>query len=361
MTDRAPSELERRLAVFRGQLLARDEAALRATAAAFGRVVAVLEAEVAALTRQLAQDGLLAGGLSEEAARGKLARLRRYKALLAQADEELARLLPGVERAIRAEQLALVRAGAAHAEALVAAAAGLGPETALVAGFRRLPVGAIAELVGATQAGAPLAEVLARYGDDAARAIGDELVAGMARGSSPDEVARLIRNRLVAIGGGTDAAGAPRLGRLQTTVRTSLIGAYRRASVLTLQENEDLVGQWRWTCAKSARTCLNCVARDGELWPVADFIPAHPNCRCTVVPVLRGGGPSPLETGAEWFARQPAGVRRRILGPSAFDAMERGEIALSDFKGYRDDPTWGPTTYQRSLAEIRRDGRRRAA
>jgi SPP1 gp7 family putative phage head morphogenesis protein len=176
------------------------------------------------------------------------------------------------------------------------------------------------------------------------------LTAGVALGTNPRVVAVEVRRAL-----GTSAV------RALTISRTSILGAYRTASLETYRANSDIVTGWIWTAAKQSRTCLACIARDGSEWPLDTFMPAHVNCRCTLRPRVKSWKelgfegiperPQP-ETGAAWFARQPEDVQRVMMGPTAFDLFKQGRVKLDDFVGTKRNATWEASTYQRSLKEI---------
>jgi hypothetical protein len=56
-----------------------------------------------------------------------------------------------------------------------------------------------------------------------------------------------------------------------------------------------------------------------------------------------------METGPDWFARQPAATQRAMLpSAEAFAAYQRGEVTLDDFRGVRRSRVWGTSYIQRS-------------
>jgi hypothetical protein len=97
--------------------------------------------------------------------------------------------------------------------------------------------------------------------------------------------------------------------------------------------------------------CLNCLARDGEIYAVRKPFPSHPACRCSAIPIIEGRQPR-AESAAEWFRRLPDETKRTMMSGVAFDLYKQGKIKLADFKGEKKSRKWGAVTYQRSVKEI---------
>jgi hypothetical protein len=79
------------------------------------------------------------------------------------------------------------------------------------------------------------------------------------------------------------------------------------------------------------------------------------------VPFLPEQGPPKVETGREWFERQPESVQRDILGDRAWEAWRAGEIELDDMVAETHHPYWGLTRHQASLRAALERARLRAA
>ena len=95
-----------------------------------------------------------------------------------------------------------------------------------------------------------------------------------------------------------------------------------------------------------------------EGWYIANNIITH-NCRCIPSPV------SPyvtVESGPDWFARQPASTQRAMMpSQDAYDAWQRGDVTLNDFRGVRRSRVWGSSYVQRSGAGALTRAKGRAA
>lgn len=84
-------------------------------------------------------------------------------------------------------------------------------------------------------------------------------------------------------------------------------------------------------------------------WYVANGIVTH-NCRCLLVPVTEGS--EKFESGETWFERQSGPQKKRILGPDAFVAYQRGQVKLRDFIGHRHNDDWGGMFHTCSLKAV---------
>lgn len=200
---------------------------------------------------------------------------------------------------------------------------------------------AIASLVGATQSGSPLATLFASFGADAAQNVRQSLITGLSLGQSVPDIARAIQNALNV-----------ERNRSLTIARTELLRSYRGGSLETYRANDSIVGQWRWTCAHSSRTCIACLAMDGTLHDLDEDMESHVNCRCTAVPVLNADWAQvDIQSGSDWLDEQPEDVQKQILG-NKYDGWSNGDFSLSDMVGKSSDPNWGGSIYVKSLKQL---------
>lgn len=215
---------------------------------------------------------------------------------------------------------------------------------------------ALERLVGATQAGSPLADLFAGFGQEAATLVSHVLVAGVSLGAGPREIAPHVQQAL----------GVSRA-RALTITRTEAIRSYRGANLETFRTNSDVVEQWRWTCAKQVRTCAACLAMDGSLHPLSEEMGSHPNCRCAPVPVTKSWdailGPlgidtstipdtrPELQTGADWLEKQPARVQQAVLG-AKYEGWKNGDFTLKDMVKRTFDRDWGHSIQEKSLKAL---------
>lgn len=99
--------------------------------------------------------------------------------------------------------------------------------------------------------------------------------------------------------------------RCQAIARTESLRVYRESRRATYVANAHVVKGWRWSAAKSERTCMVCVALDGKVFPLEQPMQEHPLGRCSARPVVEGV--PARQTGAEWFGKQPPEMQAKIL------------------------------------------------
>lgn len=136
------------------------------------------------------------------------------------------------------------------------------------------------------------------------RAIGQGVIDG-------DGIDGLMRRVAADMGVSTDRrrgalGSAERLGyrgnfnRVQTITRTVVNQLSNAGAVSAYQANADVLDGYEWLTASDERVCPQCAALDGTTYRLADTFrpPAHPNCRCTVIPVIRSEFQAPSSAGA---------------------------------------------------------------
>jgi hypothetical protein len=218
---------------------------------------------------------------------------------------------------------------------------------------------AIANLVGATQAGSPLADLFSGFGAEAAQKASTALISGVTLGYNPRDIAPMVQ----------DALNISR-NRALTISRDQLNRAYRSANQETFSANADVVRGWRWTCSLSPRTCAACLSEDGSEHPLDEDMESHTCCRCVPVPITSSWsdilGPLGIDTsgiddsswlddmqsGTDWFAEQDAATQTQVLGKSGYDLYASGDVTLQDFVGHASDPVWGNSIYQRPVKDL---------
>jgi SPP1 gp7 family putative phage head morphogenesis protein len=325
---------------FRAALLQRDAAAQAEVLRAYEKIWVRLSEEIERTVEQIQSAGSSPSLAFEQ---------RRLQELQDQLAIEIDRLVSSTASLTIKNQSAVVSAARLQAAQLMRAAA---RDSDLRASFASLAKEELTHLIGIAQDGSPMKGVfrqLARsFKLESADVITEELLAGVAQGKNPRAIARSIRQTVDDQQSGQDD---PRLvRRLNTTVRQEVLGAYREATRLSYEENQHLLGGWVWTSTRSATTCVICWAMDGKVFPAAERMVSHVNCRCVMRPLLPGE--SPGVAGTEAFPKLERGVQKDILGESAFSAYESRMLDLPDFVGIRSDLRWGDSRYRRSLEDI---------
>lgn len=319
---------------FRAALLARDTAAAGQLIAAYGLAYRRLQIELDSLLARIDAARLRGDRISE----AWLIRENRFRILMQQVAGELDALAGIATDRITARQQIEIERALRDAGALLET--GLQDAPAAVS-FNQISPAALENLVGTFQDGSPLAQVLRKHAGEAVPLVQKALIEGIVLGENPRKVAGRMR----------DAFGGNLTNALRVA-RTESLRAYREASRETYKANADIVSGWVWIASKSVRTCLNCLARDGEFYPLSKPLPSHVNCRCTIAPRLKLLPPPPYETGAEWFAQQPDDIKQQMMSKAAFEAYKNGEITIQDFRGERTTKEWGVSTFERSLKQI---------
>jgi SPP1 gp7 family putative phage head morphogenesis protein len=205
----------------------------------------------------------------------------------------------------------------------------------------------------------PASTLIAGLAPQAQEAVGNALASGLAQGKNPRAVARMMRD---ALGGN--------LTRALTIARTETLRAYREASREVYLENSDVLMGQQWIAALDSRSCPACIALHGQVFPLEEVMPAHPNCRCTTAPAPMSPrdlglgnipGIDPIETGPSWFRRQPTSTQRQILGPGKYALYRSRKITLPDLVERRESAVWGPSSQVASAATAQANAAARRA
>jgi len=253
-----------------------------------------------------------------------LYKLDRYKDLLKQVKDEARSYETYASRVISGEQSAYGEIGIEAAQAGIRAAG-------YTAQFNRINTRAIQDMVGITGDGGPLFDLLKK------RALAPDMVSGLTNamieavslGYNPVETAGLMARGL-----------NQGLSKALTIARTEQIRVYRQAS-FDQYAASGVVDQWQRFAAKSERTCLVCLALDGQIQKVGTLFASHPNCRCYVVPIISGMPYSPRQSGQDWLANKPAEFQQKVLG--GYYNLYKNGTPLEKMVNVVEDPTWGPT------------------
>jgi SPP1 gp7 family putative phage head morphogenesis protein len=322
---------------FRAELLTGDDAAKRQVLDAYLAAWKVLEPQLVQVTRLIA-DARRSG---EEVSPAWLYRQQRYRDLLQQVGAEVSRLASALGPLITNRQATLVRLAEDHARELLRA--GRTPQPGVIAGFNRINPEAVLQIIGQFVDGSPLVERLALYGPAAVEDVRAAFTRGLLLGESIPDITRRVRR----------AARNLPAARAKTLVRTETLRAYREASRLSYEQNSDVVRGWLWLSARDSRVDAFCWAMDGSFHPVSARLASHPNCRCTMVPWVKGEANPLKQTGPELFAEldeedQAAAFHTR----ETFKAYRGGAITLKDIPGFKRTRLWGRTGEERSLMDI---------
>jgi SPP1 gp7 family putative phage head morphogenesis protein len=338
------------IAAFQDEIEQQQVETLQELAASYQRIIGGLQARQDALVLEVM--ALRAQG--QEPTKAQIAKMARYRELLADARQQLDEYAVIVGDQIANDAPGAMRLALAHAEQLILEQ--YPPEIAAVlrAQFNRLGTDANNAMVAALQAQSPLRAVtLASFGAEAAAGIGEALLDALALGKPSAWVARRM----------TRVWGVP-LTRALTIARTEFIRAYRAANLASMRANSDVVKAWQWHATLDTRVCMSCVAMHGRIFPLEETLDDHPNGRCVPLPVtatweeLGFAGIADEGTGVQegdglrWFEGLSEGQQREMLGPGKYEAWKAGKFELSALARETYDEDWGRMFREATLKEL---------
>lgn len=318
---------------FKQDLLRKESAQMHEMAQRWLELERSLESQIAALAEQFARrraDG-------ETLTQGALFRMERYQALLAQLQTELRNYTDYAETLIEGQQRAYAQLAIQHAATAIDASI----TTRIGAQFDRLPIEAVEHMVGLAGDGSPLRQLLVDSWPDAAQGLTQELIRSTALGVNPRETARRMAN-------GTTRT----LNRMLNVSRTEQMRVYRHTA-LQSYTHSGVVRGYRRLATRDPRTCVGCLASDGEEYTLDVPFKEHASGRCTPIPVVIGmPTPKPQESTEQWFNRQPETTQRSILGRGRYDLWKSRQVGFKDFATVRHNDTWGDAIVPATLGEL---------
>lgn len=180
--------------------------------------------------------------------------------------------------------------------------------------------------------------------------IRDTLRVGMTLGESNDDIIK----RVIGTRSRNFRDGIVEMDRRHAAslVQTATNDIANHARKITYAENEELLGGMQWVATLDARTCEECMALDGKVFEIDGRVPpAHVNCRCTTVPVVKswrqlgidldeapegtrasmdGQVPATLSY-QQWLKKQSSDVQNEALGPTRGALFRKGRLTVDKF------------------------------
>jgi SPP1 gp7 family putative phage head morphogenesis protein len=321
---------------FRQQLLDRNETATRDLVRRWLRVEQALVGQINALAEELSVIRDAGGAVSFI----QVFQEQRYQFLLAQLQQQLAQYQQFASSLIDDDQQQAVRDGLQNALNLLDATSnGAG---VISATFDRLPVEAVENLVSLARAGQPLESLLRAAYPLAAEGITDKLVTGLALGHNPRQIAReVVRDGL-----------SQGLNHILLVARDQTNRAHRTATIQQYQRSSVVVGYRRLAAKQPGRTCLACLALDGQIFPLDVPFSEHPQGRCQALPVIQDIKPVEVETGEKYFRNLPKDRQREWLGPGRYDLWQRDGFEFAQLATIKPNVTWGPSAQPTPLKDL---------
>ncbi len=343
------------LAQMRSQFVAVEREHARRLMAAYRRVHERLRGQADTLIAQL--EVMRAKG--QEIGKGEIRRMKRYRYLMGSVEGEMQKFAAVIEAEAQAGQVEMAALGVRQSAELVQASFSAVPPPVradIMTTFGVMPNQAVEALVEVLQEDTALwTRTLSRYGAEAARGIGDTLVASVVAGKGPRATAREMRR----------AFGLPLSDALKIS-RTEHMRAHRLATVTSYRQNAHVVKNWIWHAELGPRSCMSCIALHGTEFPLSETLDDHPNGRCAMVPVtvtfeelgLKGLPETrpDIESGEDWFNRQPQGIQTSMMGDAKWRAWKDGAFEFAQLSARKEDPDWGVTYTEASLKSLLEDG-----
>lgn len=323
------SEVVRVMRQFKADLLANERTQMREMARRWLQVERHLNGNINALAEKMARIRAEGGRVTSDL----IFIDEHYRALLPQLMDELDRYSDYTADLISDQQKRLIRLGIAHAEQAITT-------QGIRAGFNRLPVEAVQNMVGLAGNRSPLRSLLVASWPDAVEGLTQALINGVALGYNPRKVAREM------------ARGSARgLDRMMVIARTEQLRVYRQANRDSYIAS-GVVEEYMRLATHDSRVCAACLMDEGHVYELGEEMPEHPQGRCTMVPKVRGVPNPTWKKGADWFVEQSPTTQTSILGEGRFDAWQAGRFDLDELVTVRPNPIWGPSLQVTTLQEL---------
>lgn len=318
------------IAQHRAALQAREDTTMREMARRWLEIEHALQDTVDALALEIAS-------MDGKPTAGQIWRSQRYVRLKQQIDEQVANYRHYASTTIATEQAQVINQAINDSAALINSIA---VENGASVDFNRLPVEAVQAIVGQSGDGSPLAVVLAdasKAGEDALRR---QLITGVALGRSPVQLARDAMRK----GLGTTFT------RVSTIYRTEVLRAYRYTSQESYR-NSGVVTGYKRLSARKSDSCIACIAADGKVYELATDFDQHPNCKCSIIPIVKNY-PLNIGTGQAWFTSQPEATQKRMLGTKRYNLWRDGKVTLDDMVTRVESADWGGALIPTSVGAL---------
>ena len=224
---------------------------------------------------------------------------------------------------------------------MATAASNAPSEAVMSTAWNRFDPMSVEQLIGFASDGSPLDQLFQAIGPDMKQMLANAIIQG-------DHNSVLARRMVSAYRDLTPA-------RAKTIARTEMLRASREAQRQSFLANSDIVHGWMRASAGDHNVCPACWALHGTRQDLATIVPTHPNCRCTVVPVMdpwEGQTTGDLIPNAETtFARLSPERQMEALGRGRYLLYKTG-TPLSAFGRVVEDERWGPIAEVVPLREL---------
>ena len=261
---------------------------------------------------------------------GDAAFRQRTEYLLAQIDNEVAGLMAASQDAtLRAATLGYQ--GGFYGRAWMLEQ---GLRTHQLINLPLLPSEAIRAAILAPYRGLTFIDRFADARDDFVRRIRRAIVQSQIEGDTIYQAQKRIADALgINIGRRTKLARLANQGlfnRTEMIARTEILRSSNLGAMQIYLENRDTIKGWQWLLTFDERTCEICIGKNAGnkvyTFEQRETPPAHPRCRCTIVPVLHDGALERNIAGERMTYDQWAGSRG-LQGADGSVMQRRGRPA----------------------------------
>lgn len=336
---------------FRKQLASQESAAIERMARVYSRLIRSLQNDIQILANEIAE--------MDELSLPKVKKLARMQQILTEVQDIGQTFGATIQSETQVVISQSIDQGIQDAIRMIDASLPPLPDPVrveIIGSLARVPVDAVETIVGlGIDDGALKNRLLKTLGDELADQVGDHILDGIVRGMNPQTIARSVIKNF------GDRMGQP-LAWATNTVRTAQIKSYQIANHSQFLENNRLTPEWIWFAHRDDTTCLSCIANHGKSFPVTEILNDHHQGRCVPVPkpisysVLGVNLPDPdynIETGPEWFQKQPRKTQLKMMGPGKYELWKMGKIqSFDEFIDTYDDDIYGTLIREKSLKQL---------
>lgn len=329
----------RQMRQFRRALLNREAQTIRALALRWVELERALDGLIAGVTA----DALEAYREGMPISAHTLRRLRRYQTLEFQALDQIDNYADDAAKLISNQQRDFARWATQNSVATLEML-----EPGISGAFHALPIEAFEHMVGHTATGGTLYNHFVPMYPQAVDGMMSELVRGIGLGHHSTKIARAM-NRGLGVA----------FNQAMTTARTETHRVYREVSLQEYQQSSVVNGYYR-LAAKSKRTCIACLLKDGVWFPNSVPFEEHPNGRCVPIPAIQGKARPIWNYGRDWFRDQaPSDQASIVNNGKLMRAWRGGRIALDDMVYLKHNHTWGNSWQVPGLQQALRNAQQR--
>lgn len=190
-------------------------------------------------------------------------------------------------------------------------------------------------------------ESLSKYGGYVRGAVDKAVLANFVTGKNP----RQSVNDIALLLGGSGDNPAITVSQAESLTRTLYHTARRDAVAIQQKANDHIIDHVIRIAALDHRTCLTCIELHGSRLEPGERVDDHRRGRCDSISILKSN-PRSIETGAEWFEKQPEQFKQLSMGQAKYNAYKAGKVQLKDFVKTGTDPIFGKIVQENSLKGV---------